>query len=114
MHLFLFILLSLLLYIPAPLWAKNTAVEETYLKTEVYISAALDQHPGKPEVIWITKTIRPHIQKILRRKKFPLRYRYYRKDNRTVWILNVVGRTMPITVGITIEDRSGGSDQEEE
>lgn len=99
----LYILFSVLLLTPAPLWAKGPAIEENYLKAADYISATLVQPPEKPGVIWITKTIRPDIQKILRRTDFPLRYRYYRHDARTVWILNVVGRTMPITVGITIE-----------
>ncbi|PCI51838.1 MAG: FMN-binding protein [Alphaproteobacteria bacterium] len=104
MRLLLFILFSIPLLSPALLWAKSAPVEENYLKAEDYISAALGRQPEKPGIIWITKDIKPHIRKILRKKVFPLRYRYYRHGNRTVWILNVVGRTMPITTGITIED----------
>lgn len=104
MRLFLFILFSLLVLSPPLLWAKGAPIEENYLKAEDYISAALGTKPEKPGIIWITKDIRPHIRTILRKKIFPLRYRYFRIGNRTVWILNVVGRTMPITAGITIED----------
>ncbi len=105
MRLFLSILVLLLLHSPAPLWARSVAVEENYLKAEEYIFAALGKMPEKPYVIWITKAIKPDIRNILRKKIFPLRYRYYRLSDRTVWIMNVVGRTMPITVGITIEDK---------
>lgn len=102
MHRLLFIFLSLLVLSPPLLWAK-APIEENYLKVEDYISAALATKPEKPKVIWITKSIKDDIRAILRKKVFPLRYRYYRHNNRTVWILNVVGRTMPITAGITIE-----------
>jgi hypothetical protein len=83
--------------------AKKVAIEENYLKTTDYIVAALGAKPDKPGIIWVTRDLKPQIKKILRKKVFPLRYRYYRQGNRTVWILNVVGRTMPITTGITIE-----------
>lgn len=97
------IIFSLLLSSPAMLWAKGAPIEESYLKVEDYISTALTRKPEKPGIIWITKEIRPDVQKILRRKNFPLRYRYYRHGPRTVWILNMVGRSLPITVGLTIE-----------
>lgn len=103
MRLLLFILLSLLVLFP-PLLRAKAPIEESYLKVDDYISAALAVKPEKPGIIWITKDIKADIRVILRKKIFPLRYRYYRHDNRTVWILNVVGRTMPITAGITIED----------
>lgn len=104
MRSFLFILFSLLMLSPSLLWAKGTAIEENYLKAEDYISAALGKKQEKSKVIWITKDIKPDIRMILRKKIFPLRYRYNRDGNRTVWIVNVVGRTMPITAGITIDD----------
>ncbi len=103
MRVLLFILLSLLMLCPFPVWAKGEPIEENYVKATDYISTALGKKPEKPGVIWITKDIRPDIRVILRKKIFPLRYRYYRNEDRTVWILAVVGRTMPITAGITIE-----------
>jgi len=87
----------------SPAMAKAAAKEESYLKATDYIVAALGAKPDKPGIIWVTRDLKPQITRILRKKVFPLRYRYYRQGNRTVWILNVVGRTMPITTGITIE-----------
>jgi len=101
MRIYLLIILSYLIFSPAFLWAEN---DKEYVKTTDYISAALGAMPEKSSVIWITKDIRPDIIKILRRSNFPLRYRYYRRGNHTVWILDEIGKVMPITTGVTIED----------
>lgn len=79
------------------------SAEEIYMTTENYISAAIGKKPEKPGILWITRDIKPIITRILRGRKSPLRYRYYRKDSRIVWILDIIGKTLPITTGITIE-----------
>jgi len=100
----LFIALFLLLAGPTLLWPALAPAEEIYVKAEDYIAAALDRKPGKPHVLWVTRDIKPMIRMILRGEKSPLRYRYYRTGNRTVWILDIIGKTLPITTGITIEN----------
>jgi len=102
MYLPITLLLSLLLFFPFHLRANE---QTEYLSTDTYISAAFVQKPATPGILWATGDIRTDIATILRRKKFPLRYRYYRQGNRTVWILNEIGKVMPITTGVTIEDR---------
>lgn len=96
-------LFLLLLSGPTLLWTNPAAAEETYMKAGNYIAAALGKKPEKPGILWITKDIKPIVTRILRRQRSPLRYRYYRRGNRTVWILNIIGKTLPITTGITIE-----------
>lgn len=112
------ILLSLyfLLMITLPSWAyENSASEnsssensaqENYMKIDDYIVAALGKSDIQPEIIWVTRDIKPEISKILQRSIFPLRYRFYRQGNRTVWILDEIGKVMPITTGITIENNA--------
>lgn len=85
-----------------PLAAAATS-EETYLKTDDYITAALGEKPEKPGILWVSVDMRPTLKKILQRKAFPLRYRYWRKGPRTVWIINEIGKVLPITTGLTIE-----------
>lgn len=100
-----------LLFLTLAIWSVSVsggtaspAVTRTYVKADDYISAALGKKPEKANVLWVTRDIRPGLKKILNRSKFPLRYRYWRQDNRTVWVLNEVGKILPITTGITIED----------
>lgn len=106
-HLLLPILFSLVLLSPSSVLSAGAPTQENYLKTEDYISAALGKKsdpPGKPSIIWATGEIKSGIKKILRRSNFPLRFRYHRRGNRTVWILNEIGKVLPITTGVTIED----------
>ncbi|MCF8474176.1 MAG: FMN-binding protein [Emcibacter sp.] len=76
------------------------------MKTDDYIVAALGKPDIQPEILWVTRDIKPEITKILQRSNFPLRYRFYRQNNRTVWILDEIGKVMPITTGITIENNA--------
>lgn len=98
-----FILFFLLLQGPVLLWSDPALAEETYVTAENYIVAALGKKSAKPHVLWVTRDIKPTIRMILRGEKSPLRYRYYRTGNRTVWILDIIGKTLPITTGITID-----------
>lgn len=103
MRLFLPLLLSVLTLPPCSLWA-GQATEQQYQKTHDYISKAFGGESIPSQVLWVTKDLRPDLKTILHRDKFPLRYRYYQQNNRTVWILNEIGKILPITTGVTIED----------
>lgn len=93
-----------ILFAPVILWAEASTDENIYIKSKDYISSRFGVEAIKPRILWVTKDIRPGVIKILRRSNFPLRYRYYKKDRRTVWILNEIGKTMPITTAVTIEN----------
>ncbi len=97
-----------ILFIPLQLWAGGKAIEKEYISSKDYISSIFGtdtiKNSIKPRILWITKDIRPNVVKILRRPNFPLRYRYYKRGQRTVWILNEIGKVMPITTAITIDN----------
>jgi uncharacterized protein with FMN-binding domain len=58
----------------------------------------------KAQMVWVTKDVRPLLQKILKNKRPALRYRYWQKDGKTVWIMNEIGKILPITMAITIKN----------
>lgn len=60
--------------------------------------------PVKAKVIWIEGELRNQIEDILQHKYKAKRLRYWQLNNRSVWILNEVGKKKAITVGIIIED----------
>jgi len=43
-------------------------------------------------MVWVTRAIRPTVEKILCHKPNPLRIRYWRKQARTAWILEEIGK----------------------
>ena len=81
------------------------AEEEVYLAPAAFVEAAFsDGEPGKPQMFWLTQAVQPEIKTILGRNYGGMRLRYWRRDNRTAWILEEIGKVKPITTGIVIED----------
>jgi hypothetical protein len=55
------------------------------------------------QVLWITADIREQAEKILGHPVVGLRVRYHQFENKTAWILNEIGKEMPITIGVVID-----------
>ncbi len=56
------------------------------------------------QTLWLTRDIKKHAKKILRHDYGALRVRYWQNGNKTVWVLDEIGKYKPITVGIVIAD----------
>ncbi len=87
--------------------AQNTfkPAERVYKRTNDYIKEAfVDVEPEKNS-IWVYGALRDDINDILNNaEKPPVRYRYWKAGNRTVWVLESLARTMMITTGVTVEN----------
>jgi hypothetical protein len=61
-----------------------------------------------PEVykLWIERDMVPEIRDILGRDLGALRVSYWQREQRTAWILEEIGKTLPITVGIVVNDNN--------
>ena len=75
-----------------------------YQQSDEFISDAFNQQVPEPQIIWIKNDLRKQVEKILQHKFKGKRTRYWKKENRSVWILEEVGKKKPITVGIIIDD----------
>ena len=80
--------------------------ERVYVKTSDYVKGHFNgETPKKKATIWVIGDLRDDINEVLNgADSTPVRYRYWRKDNKTLWMLNSVARTMPITAGVVVED----------
>jgi hypothetical protein len=90
--------LTILLFLPYPAWS------EQYQSRNVFLQEAFSQQPPKPQLFWITKPLKKQISDILQHKPRFLRTRYWRKNTLSVWILEEIGKTQPITVGVIIDN----------
>jgi hypothetical protein len=90
-------LLFLLLLLSFP------AFSEQYQSQDDFLKQAFSGQPPKPKILWINKTLKKRVEKILQHKPGFLRTRYWQKDSLSVWILEEIGKTQPITVGVIIE-----------
>jgi hypothetical protein len=56
-----------------------------------------------PSLIWLTPERKQIISGIMSRNYGGLRVRYWAREGRTAWILEEIGKELPITVGIVVE-----------
>jgi hypothetical protein len=90
---------TLLLFMLAlPAWAADQNTE---------IERFLGETLGKPpvaETLWLVGDLQPAVRAILEHDYPAARVPYWRNEKRTVWVLNEIGKEMPITVGISINN----------
>lgn len=79
--------------------------DRVYKRTSDYVKDFFDGDTPPKATIWVIGELRDNINEVIDgAENTPVRYRYWRKDNRTLWVLESVARTMPITAGVVVED----------
>ena len=67
-----------------------------------FLERAFSDSPPKPGIIWLSGDRNTTVQQILTHDYPALRLRYWCKDSRSAWVLEEIGKELPITVGIII------------
>lgn len=91
-------LLLLLLTLSLPAGAAEAEAEATRFLAESF------SRPPASATVWLTAELKPAVRAILGHDMTAARLRYWRLGNRTAWVLDEVGKEMPITVGIVVDD----------
>ena len=79
--------------------------ERVYNKTGDYVKSFFGGDTPKKYTVWVIGDLRDDINQVINgADSTPVRYRYWRKDARTLWVLDSVARTMPITAGVVGEN----------
>ncbi len=73
-------------------------------KIKDFLNTTFKEIP-KPKRIWIDKEKQNHIKKAFNPSQIKLSYRYWQKNNKTVWVLDELGKERNITTGIVITDK---------
>ena len=68
-----------------------------------FFAEVFAQQQPEAGVLWLNSSIRQQAEKILGRKVLGLRVRYQHSAGKTAWILNEIGKEMPITIGVVID-----------
>ena len=96
------VILLLALIIPLAcsfLWAKGT-----YQEPEDFIAEVFGGTPPEPERVIVKGDISKNIKSILGHRYKKIRIPYWRENDRTVWILEKIGKELPITAGFVVKD----------
>lgn len=93
------LLILLLITIALPSWSRGI-----YQKPTDFLAETFQKNIPKAEVIWLSGDVRDAATEILTHKPQSLRVRYWANKEKSVWILDEIGKTEPITVGFIIHD----------
>lgn len=73
------------------------------MSADEFLDAAFDGAVPAPKSLWLTGELKTAATEILQHPPAQLRTRYWREDQRTAWILDEIGKTEPITIGVVID-----------
>ena len=99
------LLLFLLLCLPpSGALAQRLSEEERYSSEEDFVGSHLGEDASrKSDTLWLTGDLKQRAADILGHRYAGLRVRYWGEGNRTVWILDEIGKEMPITIGVAVD-----------
>lgn len=92
------VMLITLCAIAVATWAQRGV----FLDSDTFLNQAFSKKP-EPKTFWLTSDSRPIAETIVGHS-LPLRTRYYQQGQRTAWILEEIGKELPITLGIVVEN----------
>lgn len=87
------------LSLQAPVFAAS--VYETQAE---FLSRAFSESPPDPEILWLSGERKSAVRQLLGHDYSALRLRYWCQAGRSAWILEEIGKDLPITVGVIIEN----------
>lgn len=90
-------MLSALLIVSSAVSARGT-----YQEPQAFVSESFAGKPPEHKVLWITDAMLPEITRILGHPFGQRRVRYWHAGERSVWILDEIGKEEPITAGYVV------------
>lgn len=76
--------------------------DEVYLEPTAFVTEAFDGKPPAPQKLWVEPALNEQVKAIVG-SALALRQKYWRDGERTVWILEAIGRDKPITAGYVVD-----------
>ena len=95
------ILTVLLLTLSLPALVFPASVYETQVE---FLSRAFTETPPEPGILWLSGERKSAVRQLLGHDYAALRLRYWCQAGRSAWILDEIGKELPITVGVIIEN----------
>jgi len=68
-----------------------------------FLGRAFSGSPPGPAVLWLSGDRKSAVRQLLGHDYPALRLRYWCRDGRSAWVLDEIGKDLPITVGLIVE-----------
>jgi FMN-binding protein len=76
---------------------------EVYQDPDAFVAEVFGRSPA-PKVLWLTREVQAEAKSILGHAPAQLRQRYWSDAQRSVWVLEEIGKEEPITAGFVVVD----------
>lgn len=74
-----------------------------YLSVSEFLETVFAAEEGEASSLIVNSELRAQIEQILGHRFSGLRLKYWQYDDATAWILDEIGKTEPITIGVAVE-----------
>ena len=85
-------------------WSAPAAAESVYETRNEFVNRAFSNSPPETSVIWLTGERKMNVSRLLGHDYSSLRLRYWCQAGRSAWILEEIGKDLPITVGVIVDN----------
>ena len=85
-------------------WVAPVHADRVYQQPDAFVAETFGGHTPAPAVLWLTGDLKAEVRAILDHDYPALRLRYWGQSGRSVWVLEEIGKELPITVGIVVEN----------
>jgi FMN-binding domain len=92
-----------LLLLLAPAYT-DVLARGTYQEPDAFLAETFSDDTPGPAVIWLTGERKDAVEQLLGHRYASLRIRYWMRAQRSAWILEEIGKDLPITVGLVINE----------
>jgi len=93
----------LLLSVTATLLPPLVFSASVYETQPEFLDRAFSGSPPEPAMLWLSGDRKTGVRQLLGHDYPALRLRYWCRDRRSAWVLEEIGKDLPITVGIIID-----------
>jgi len=73
-----------------------------YLDADEYLRGVFPGEVPEAKTLWVTGDLRDAVEGMLKHRFAALRVRYWYDGTRSAWILDEIGKELPITIGVAI------------
>ena len=95
---------NLILVVALAFSVNSIFAKGTYQEPEAFLNEVFTAAVPAVKKLWIVKEIKTEIRDIPGHDLGVLRLSYWQRDMKTAWILEEIGKSLPITVGIVVNE----------
>ena len=86
-----------------PAFAGPSGEAGRYVETDEYLRGAFPAEVPAARTLWVTGELRESVERTRGHPYQVLRVRYWQDGGRSAWVLDEIGKELPITIGITVD-----------